>query len=76
MVILKKKMLMIFILNGKLNNEHIKELHQQQTYSIETYYEMLQQAGFKEIEHYGEFEKYHDKSQRIIFVCRKRRDGK
>ena len=60
----------------KENNEHIKEIHHQQTYSIETYYEMLQQAGFMEIEYYGEFEKYHDKSQRIIFVCRKRRDGK
>lgn len=60
----------------KENNEHIKELHYQQTYSIETYLEMLKQAGFNEVEYYGEFEKYHDKSQRIIFVCHKRREDK
>ncbi len=60
----------------KENNEHIKEFHHQQTYSIETYLEMLKQAGFNDVKYYGEFEMYHDKSQRIIFVCHKRREDK
>ena len=60
----------------KENNEHIKEIHLQQTYSIEEYLAMLKKAGFNDIEYYGEFEKYHDESQRIIFICHKRRDSK
>lgn len=60
----------------KENNEHIKEVHHQQTYDIKTYLDLLKQAGFNDVEYYGEFEEYHDKSQRIIFVCHKRRDGK
>ena len=58
----------------KENNEHINEIHHQQTYSIDTYLELLKKAGFNEVEYYGEFEEYHDKSQRIIFVCHKRRE--
>lgn len=60
----------------KDNNEHIKEFHHQQTYSINEYLSMLEQAGFNEIEYYGEFEEYHQESQRIIFVCHKRRGCK
>lgn len=60
----------------KENNEHIKEVHHQQTYTLETYLELLKEAGFNEIEYYGEFEPYHDMTQRIIFVCHKRRDDK
>lgn len=60
----------------KENNEHIKEIHLQQTYSIEEYLAMLKKAGFNDIEYYGEFEKYHNESQRIIFICHKRRDSK
>ena len=58
----------------KENNEHINEIHHQQTYSIDTYLELLKKAGFNEVEYYGEFEEYYDKSQRIIFVCHKRRE--
>lgn len=57
----------------KENNEHVKEVHHQQTYDIETYIDLLKNAGFNDIEYYGEFEEYHDKSQRAIFVCHKRR---
>lgn len=60
----------------KENNEHIKELHHQQTYSINEYLNLLKQAGFNEVKYYGEFEECHDQSQRIIFVCHKRREGK
>ena len=60
----------------KENNEHIKEIHLQQTYSIEEYLTMLKKAGFNDIEYYCEFEKYNDESQRIIFICHKRRDSK
>ena len=58
----------------KENNEHINEIHHQKTYSIDTYLELLKKAGFNEVEYYGEFEEYYDKSQRIIFVCHKRRE--
>ena len=60
----------------KENNEHIKEMHYQQTYDIEIYLSLLKQAGFTDVQYYGEFEEYHDKSQRIIFICHKRRGGK
>lgn len=60
----------------KENNDHVKETHHQQTYDIDTYLDLLKQAGFNEVEYFGEFEDYHDESQRIIFVCHKRREGK
>lgn len=60
----------------KENNDHVKETHHQQTYDIDTYLNLLKQAGFNEVEYFGEFEDYHDESQRIIFVCHKRREGK
>lgn len=59
----------------KENNDHVKEIHHQQTYDLNTYINLLKQAGFENIEYYGEFEPYNDKSQRIIFVCYKK-EGK
>ena len=56
-----------FPYNTKLSNENLK--------IVEAGELILKKAGFNEVEYYGEFEEYHDKSQRIIFVCHKRREG-
>ena len=58
----------------KENNDHVQEVHHQQTYDIDTYLNLLKQAGFNKVEYYGEFEPYHQESQRIIFVCHKTRE--
>ena len=55
----------------KLEDEHILEEHYQRTLSIEKYQDMLKKAGFNSIEIYSDFHEYHEKSERIIFVCRK-----
>ena len=58
----------------KENNDHVQEVHHQQTYDIDTYLNLLKQAGFNKVEYYGEIEPYHQESQRIIFVCHKTRE--
>lgn len=58
----------------KENNDHVQEVHHQQTYDIDTYLNLLKHVGFNKVEYYGEFEPYHQESQRIIFVCHKTRE--
>jgi hypothetical protein len=38
---------------------------------METYQEMLKKAGFLDIEVYSDFEDYHEKCERLIFICKK-----
>ncbi|WP_188453598.1 class I SAM-dependent DNA methyltransferase [Virgibacillus oceani] len=53
-----------------------EEAHHQQTYSIEVYKSLLTDAGFENINLYGDFslkkESVYDGTERIFFVCEKR----
>lgn len=52
---------------GELVNEH----HIQKTFPVETYRELLEKAGFGDIELYSDFQEYQPECQRVIFVARK-----
>lgn len=55
----------------KINDDHIEEVHVQQTYEKEVYITLLEKVGFKNIQLYSDFGKYQEKCERIIFVCNK-----
>ncbi len=58
----------------KENDDLVEETHVQQTYPVEVYLDLLKQAGFNDVEYYGEFEDYKIESPRVIFVCIKKRE--
>ena len=41
------------------------------TYDVETYIELLEKIGFKNIKLYSDFSKYDTECERVIFVCQK-----
>lgn len=53
------------------NHDRVDERHEQQTYSIETYHELLKKAGFNTIHYYSDFKEYSEKDDRVIFVVKK-----
>lgn len=55
----------------KINDDHVAEVHVQQTYEKEVYITLLEEAGFKNIKIFSDFSKYHENCERIIFVCNK-----
>ncbi|MFV0396292.1 MAG: class I SAM-dependent DNA methyltransferase [Coprobacillaceae bacterium] len=55
----------------KVNNEHVKEEHIQQTYSVEEYIQLLKEVGFQDIKLYSDFYGYQENCERVIFVCKK-----
>lgn len=55
----------------KVENDRVYEEHFQKTYDVETYIEMLEKIGFKNIKLYSDFSEYHEECERIIFVCQK-----
>jgi SAM-dependent methyltransferase len=55
----------------KENNEHVKETHIQQTYSVAIYTQLLQAVGFNNIAMYSDFDTYQENCERVIFVCKK-----
>lgn len=59
-------------IEDKLEGEKVEEEHYQRTYPIEVYKKMLIDVGFVDIEYFGDFKEYHDKCDRITFICRKR----
>ncbi|MEG0591841.1 MAG: class I SAM-dependent methyltransferase [Coprobacillus sp.] len=61
----------VFI-EDKIEKEKVEEDHYQKTYSINQYQSLLKEVGFINVEYYGDFEEYHDKCDRVTFVCRKR----
>ncbi|MGN8645570.1 class I SAM-dependent DNA methyltransferase [Gracilibacillus sp. HCP3S3_G5_1] len=68
--------LTFFLLNEETGEyERFDEQHSQRTFSVETYKELLEKAGFESITIYGDFslEKSNkpEENQRNFFVCRK-----
>lgn len=61
----------VFI-EDKIEKEKVEEDHYQKTYSINQYQSLLKEAGFINVEYYGDFEEYHDNCDRVTFVCRRR----
>lgn len=59
-------------IEDKIEKEKVDENHYQRTYSVDIYHELLKEIGFVDIEYFGDFEKYHDKCERVTFICRKR----
>lgn len=55
----------------KESDEHVDEIHIQQTYPIEKYITMLQKIGFQDIKIYSDFGDYYENCQRLHFVCHK-----
>jgi hypothetical protein len=49
------------------------ELHQERTYSLDTYLMLLENAGFSHVESYADFidSEPNEKSRRWFFVCHK-----
>lgn len=56
----------------KVENDRVYEEHYQKTYDVETYIELLEKIGFKNIKLYSDFSKYDTECERVIFVCQKR----
>ena len=56
----------------KVENDRVYEEHYQKTYDVETYIELLEKIGFKNIKLYSDFSKYGTECERVIFVCQKR----
>lgn len=54
------------------NQEIVDEKHYQKTYSLNQYLFWLEDVGFSHIDYYSDFTNYHEKCERIIFVCRKK----
>ena len=55
----------------KVENDQVYEEHYQKTYDVETYIELLEKIGFKNIKLYSDFSKYDTECERVIFVCQK-----
>ena len=55
----------------KVENDRVYEEHYQKTYDVETYIELLEKIGFKNIKLYSDFSKYDTECERVIFVCQK-----
>lgn len=55
----------------KYEDECVFEEHYQKTLSLKLYKDMLKKAGFHSIDVFSDFHEYKEKSERIIFVCRK-----
>ena len=55
----------------KVENDRVYEEHYQKTYDVETYIELLEKIGFKNIKLYSDFSKYGTECERVIFVCQK-----
>lgn len=55
----------------KVENDRVYEEHYQKTYDVETYIELLEKIGFKNIKLYSDFSKYGIECERVIFVCQK-----
>ena len=51
--------------------DRVYEEHYQKTYDVETYIELLEKIGFKNIKLYSDFSKYGTECERVIFVCQK-----
>lgn len=65
--------LTFFIPEGKDTFKRFDELHEERTYSIETYKDLLQKAGFKQVKLFSDFTDTPptDSSTRWFFVCEK-----
>ena len=55
----------------KVENDRVYEEHYQKTYDVETYIELLEKIGFKNIKLYSDFSKYDTECERVIFICQK-----
>lgn len=55
----------------KTTNDQMSETHLQQTYSLDTYLNLLKEVGFKKIEIFSDFKEYQENCERVIFVCYK-----
>lgn len=53
------------------NHDRVDERHEQQTYPVETYIDLLEKAGFKTIHYYSDFKEYNEQDDRVIFVVKK-----
>ncbi len=53
------------------NHDRVDERHEQQTYSLETYIELLKEAGFTNITYYSDFKEYNKEDDRVVFVVKK-----
>lgn len=58
-------------IEDKENNDYVEENHYQRTYHHSIYLDLLNKAGFKNIEMYSDFEDFKEECERIIFVCYK-----
>lgn len=58
-------------IHDKIENEIVKEDHYQRTYDVALYLKWLSDAGFKQVNYYGDFHEYNENCERVIFVCRK-----
>ena len=65
-------MLLNFFVKNKKGYERFEERHLQRAYSVKELTYLLKKAGFTMIDTYDAmtFNKPHDKSERIVFVCR------
>ena len=59
-------------IEDKIEKEVVDEIHLQQTYSVDTYIDLLKQAGFSDISYYSDFHEYQEECERITFVCHKK----
>ncbi len=58
-------------IEDRIENDIVNETHYQKTYDIKQYIDWLNEIGFHNITYYGDFGKYYEKCERIIFVCQK-----
>ena len=65
--------LTFFVSDKKGKFERFDELHEERTYDVSTYKQLLKQAGFKKIDVFADFEDSEpdDESRRWFFVCHK-----
>lgn len=67
--------LTFFVAQDEKNDlfERRDELHKERTYSLELYQRMLENAGFNQIEYFGDFtdSQPNEKTRRWFFVCQK-----
>ena len=59
------------IINDKVENEYVEEVHIQKTLEVDHYLALLKEVGFNNVNIYSDFDEYHQDCQRVIFVCKK-----
>lgn len=57
------------IIEDQETHHHVDEIHHQKTYDVDTYKQLLEEAGFHHVDVYSDFHDYEEQCERVIFVC-------